>query len=65
VTVDPLPSGQLSAPVPPPGGVGEACGSVVGGVEDEGEPPPQERARAATNPTAAVADRENQSRLNI
>ena len=55
----PLPIGQLEALTPPPpvGGVGVGWGgTVVGGVDVEGDPPPpQERARRENSPRAATA----------
>jgi hypothetical protein len=61
----PLPSGQLEwlkLPPPPVGGaVGVGCGAtVVGGVDEDGELPPQDAIRRANIPavtTAAAEDR--------
>jgi hypothetical protein len=57
----PLPRGQLAwlklSPIPVAGGVGVGwLGSVVTGVDDEGEPPPpQDNVRKAMTPTAETA----------
>jgi hypothetical protein len=53
-----MPMGQLEEPTPPPpvGGVGVGLGTVVGGVDDDGElPPPQESAKNEYKPRKTTA----------